>query len=715
MIKTWIQKIFAQPIYVLFCLLMVTAGALSFQRWAHLEPQVTSQFFFSPKSKIVIDNNKISQRFTISDSILVALPSDDITSEAYLKKISSLTEKLKKIPGVLSVQSITHGPPSIEAAINNPLWSRLLDTQEKKSSTILCFIDMSQVNSIVAAIEAIRWREIKINGKNTIHISGVPYIIEKMRQMLSLDMRTFIAGAVLISSGVLMIMFLSLFVVIGNLLAALFAAMMTLLLQQTLGISVGVLTANLGAIVYVLTTSHVVFLTSNWRNDNHHDPNARIASTVVTTLPASFWAMLTTLLGFLSLVMMEAEPLRQLGVGGSLGTVIAFASSYLIFPIFLRFSRFKDASTEISDRFFLPLPMVLGLPIAVVILGSSLWLGYRNYSKLDTDPSLLDYFKPQQSVYTGIHHIDQMGGSNPLNFVVRHQSGEKLTNNTSFEALKALHRDIEAHPAVGSALSLAVLMEETQTHWLARWLPWGTVLNVLSNEKFGKVARGFISEDYKEALFVIRMKESVEVKDRLRVIRHLMAKPAQHQFSLQLVGGSYYMQAQLAHNIAQSIRSGISSLLALFSVIILMLSLSLTSTLFASLTLLSLVGTMVTVLGHYKIPIDIISSPALNICLGMAVDGMVHLIMDVQRQAERRGRVRRKAWVKALKRQAYPTLISALVVASGFSVFALSEFPPSQRFGLEIVFGSLVALLLTILVFPQLAHAVARHNRADKK
>ena len=53
-------------------------------------------------------------------------------------------------------------------------------------------------------------------------------------------------------------------------------------------------------------------------------------------------------------------------------------------------------------------------------------------------------------------------------------------------------------------------------------------------------------------------------------------------------------------------------------------------------------------------------------------------------------------------------IFTFFVIAAGFSVFYLSSFPPSQRFGLGIVFGSIVAMLLTLLVFPHLCLLLKR-------
>jgi uncharacterized protein len=43
------------------------------------------------------------------------------------------------------------------------------------------------------------------------------------------------------------------------------------------------------------------------------------------TLPASFWSMVCASLGFASLLIVPAKPLKELGIGGTLGAVVAFA------------------------------------------------------------------------------------------------------------------------------------------------------------------------------------------------------------------------------------------------------------------------------------------------------------------------------------------------------------------------------------------------------
>jgi uncharacterized protein len=701
-LKSIINRFFINPIFAALILIGMLCVFYFFHKQVDLKPQIASDFFFSKDSRVFKQNELINKKFILAESVILSLPSDNLKEIDYIHKVNQLTIELSLIKGLESVQSLTQGPPDLDAAINNPLWKRFLDTKDKKGSLIICWLEKSNHTQIIRNIQKV------INKyqskKYPIFISGVPYIIDQMRAMLSTDMKKFMTYVVLICSTLLFIIFGSFFILIGSIVSALFAAAATLLLQHHLGQPIGVLTANLGAIIYVLTISHVVFLASNWRNETARNKKTRLAATIALTLPASFWAMFTTFCGFLSLIFVEAQPLIQLGYGGIIGATISFLSAYFIFPLFLRFAGIPENKENKVKRFFFPIHWLISFPICLIILASTFWIGYLGIKKVDTDPSLLSYFKKNDSIYKGIAQVDKSGGSNPLYFVISNKNKLKLKNNESYVQLKKLQNELESHSSVGSVMSLAVLMEETQQNWMVRLLPWGSLLNRLSGKQYGSVARGFITEDLNQALFAIRMKEQGRTKSRNRIINELKAIPGKYNFNIDIIGGSYFMQSELSRSIADSMKKGILSLVVLFTIIALLISFSLLTTLLTTLSIVSIISVVAGSIGYFGIPIDIISSPAINVCLGLAVDGMIHLILDARRNSkDAKFALSKKGIILGFSRQAKPILISATVIASGFSVFYLSQFPPSQRFGLEIVFGSIVAMFITIVF---LSHAL---------
>jgi predicted RND superfamily exporter protein len=93
-----------------------------------------------------------------------------------------------------------------------------------------------------------------------------------------------------------------------GMLCTLRAILLTLLLQAMLGRKIGILTVNLGTIVFIVALSHLIYMTFNWQtlaNRAHRlgkdSPNlAQDARRM--TFPASFWSMICACLGFASLL-----------------------------------------------------------------------------------------------------------------------------------------------------------------------------------------------------------------------------------------------------------------------------------------------------------------------------------------------------------------------------------------------------------------------------
>src|SRR5438046_336305 len=219
-------------------------------------------------------------------------------------------------------------------------------------------------------------------------------------------------------------------VFLGMLVTCTNAVLLTLLLQSVFGKKIGILTVNLGTIVFVVALSHLVYMTFNWQTlaDRKHrlgkeSPNLA-ADAVRMTFPASFWSMVCASLGFASLLLAEAKPLRELGFGGVLGTIVAFVCAYIMYPPFLRWAvphETKIIEAEPPHWFW---KRRFGwLSLAVLLVSAGLGFGVL---KVNTDPSLLDYFKSRSELHNGLEYVDATGGSNPLTLVVSSSDGSKL-------------------------------------------------------------------------------------------------------------------------------------------------------------------------------------------------------------------------------------------------------------------------------------------------
>jgi hypothetical protein len=103
-------------------------------------------------------------------------------------------------------------------------------------------------------------------------------------------------------------------------------------------------------------------------------------------------------------------------------------------------------------------------------------------------------------------------------------------------------------------------------------------------------------------------------------------------------------------------------------------------------------------MGWLGIPIDIGSMMTASIALGVAVDDTIHFLSWFRGDVHHY-RNRNKAIVSCYAKCATPTLQAACISGLGLSVFALSTFTPTQRFGwlmLTILIAGVVAELILL-------------------
>lgn len=714
-------------------ILALTAAAVAFVvLYVDLTPRVEGDFFFASDDPQVRESAEIDERFPSSPQVLVSASADELRSKESLDRLRDLTRELEAAPGVASVISAVSGPPSPADAFEGPFWSRLLapggDASAGDSTLLIAELAPdARPEAVVPAIEEVvaahRSPELRLE------LSGVPFVVEVIRRQLTRDLRVFTLAALAVFGLLVALLYRDLRLAAGILATCLASCAAALGLLRLLGIGLGVLTANLVTIVFVLTLSHLVYLTAN-----HRRLGEDAGAAVRATAEASFWCMATTLLGFASLLLASAWPLRELGTAGSLGTAVAFAAAYALYPAFLRWSadarRGADAGgagepghlpahhpTDPADPFS---GRRLGWASAGVALLAL--VAAAGLARVETDPGLLAYFDPDGEIGAGLAAIDARGGSSPLRVVFREPSGARLDTQEGFDRILALQTALESDPEVGTALSLAPLLQEVaRSSPYAGFLGVSNLVELLSTPAFRGVARSFLSEDRTEGVVLLRMREAGRNEpgragrpERDEVVARVEEAVREAGLEPVAVGGLYELQGALSGLVASSLLVGLGGLAILFAGIAWAVSRSVAA---SAAMLACLVGTPVFVfgaMGWAGLAVDFISSPAANVALGLGIDSMIHLATAARRLRGRgigRGMGAAEAWSAARGRLWRPVLGAATLLAVGFGLFGLSSFPPTRRFGIAVVVGLVAATVLTLVVLPWLATRLGQLRR----
>jgi len=689
--------------------LSATASALIF---VDLSPRVDENFFFASDDPQVQEDRKIRELFLDQPQVIVSARGD-VHSGAYSRRIARLGNDLAGIEGVLGVSDIHHGPKDVEDAFQGELWRRLLVSEDGTSTNVVVTVGTENWEGLVRGIEEVVARH---RGEGfELAISGVPYVVEQIRRESLRDLKVFGIAVILVFGVMIGLFYRSGWIVLGTLVTAGTAAAGTLLVRPLLGLEPDLLTPNITSVVFVVTVSFILYLTVDWKNAARGGAGEEAVSRAIRWSGlASFLAMLTALLGFLSLVLTPAQPVRNFGISCAVGAALGLVATFVIYPAFLASADpKKDLAPRLDDR-------MKGLfrrrnDVAVAVLIAGALLAIPGLWKLDTDPTLFDYFAEDGEILAGLEAVDRAGGSSPLDLVVRDAGGEELIEGDAFDRMYALQLDLERDPDVGAVVSLAALMQEAedQTPWFADlFVDDEDRLEELAKPEYGRVAWSFATQDRSYGRFILRMKESGREEPRPQVVARLEGIVRSHGFVPALTGGLYPLQGHLAGLVRSSVVSGLVGLVLVFAVVAVVAARSLGVAAAMTLTYVMIPVALLGILGYLGTPQDLISVAAADVALGLAIDDMIHVATQVRRKRKERKESRGwEDWVEARSELWRATAGGSLVVSVGFSLLLLSAFPPTRRLGIAVVLGTLISLTLVLLVFPRLAYAFDRRGR----
>lgn len=370
--------------------------------------------------------------------------------------------------------------------------------------------------------------------------------------------------------------------------------------------------------------------------------------------------------------------------------------------------RWTDTVASRLDGFFSQRHGVIVAGLAVFSV-----IGALGLLRLNTDPDLPSYFKEGGEIRTGLDYVDRTGGSSPLQLVIEDSHRAPLDTKETYLRLWGLQTALERDSAVGNVVSLPLVVGEAKRPWYSFLFSTKKILKKLDEPKHGEVTRYFITPDRTRVLFTLRMHETHRQGSRPQVITRLNRIVQREGFRTVLVGGTYSLLDQMSRLVTSSIISGVALLIGIFVAMGLALSRSLRVSLAMLLSLVTIPVAVRGYIGYLGMPLDFITASAANLDLGMGVDAMIYLTLFARRAA--RGQDRWMAWSQACSHLWRPIGTNLLVVCCGFAIFLLSNFPPTQRFGMFVIFGSATAASAALFLFPWLASLGKRSDRKNSR
>ena len=436
---------------------------------------------------------------------------------------------------------------------------------------------------------------------------------------------------------------------------------------------------------------------------------------------------LTTAVGFMSLWWAEMPPFRMFGLFTALGILFCWLASVTLVPAALTLMR-PRVSGYLQRRRSLRVHAEAGLltrglialaqglvarrgvaAVALILVVAAVGAGAQ---RLYVDSSWLSDFRSDSEVARATDVLNKkFDGTIFLNVVVDGNEPDAMKSPDLLSRIQKLQDYAESLPDVGGSLSLVDYLKSTNKTFHAGDPAYDVLpktrreisefLFLLSVSGRPEQLDTVVDYSYRQANVTISIK--TDHTQRLKRIINDVRSFA--KTDLAGMGVDVHMAGSANNSSVWAdllINSQVKSIL-LSKLGILLMAMILFRSLTAGIyTVLPVTITTLVVAGGagwLGIPMDVSTVLAAGVAIGVGVDYSVHFIFRYAYD-RRSGTDERNAALAAMRSVGKPIVFNAAVVAAGFLVLGLSQFPPHEKLGYFVAIYMIVACVAALVVLP---------------
>ncbi|MBC8257907.1 MAG: MMPL family transporter [SAR324 cluster bacterium] len=672
-------------------------------------------------------------------------PDDSVDNSVNSKAVNdsvldcSLT-KSNEDPESLMLEADLKISKIIKGLKNHPLFEGdLLSRDLSTAALILTFSPDSKpesdnTQSILHKLLAKYQQESEIAETLQIAYAGQPRQINEASRLIRQDMELILPLSLMLIVVVLLLAFRSMQAVIVPLAVVLFGILWTAGIIGLIGDELNLVTMACAPIIVCVGSAYVIKFLNQYQTESlqirekmnageSKHATAEVISATLTSVsvPVTVTAI-TTVAGFIALVVSPIPAVQQLGLYSSVGIVAINLFTLTLAPALLNYIKMPDLkpvekSSGILNRFFQIIVEWLRLHSKRLIW---IWLvvaAFATYGMLDlTINSSTKTFPEESQLVRDLEFIEnELAGTDTLRLLFKAGTDSELEQESSSNPLLTVRtiyglRELQnwlfqhgGSTEVGEIEGLIIDKIHSPVDVLDHYRQG---LEKLTDEevvqffaKAGENGPKFLNDAEDVMQVTLRMRSSgstsfLALRDLLldkvpELLPHL-------QFSY--TGGGV-LSSESANNIAQGqINSVFLALIIVFAIL---------SMLFLSwkMGVIALFPNVITILiffgslGWLDIPIGVTISVIAAIALGIGVDDTIHFLSHYNEYANKL-RNKRKASLKTLPIVGRPMLFSTIALSAGFILFAQSEMESQVLFGTFTAFTLIVCLAIDMTFLP---------------
>ena len=479
-------------------------------------------------------------------------------------------------------------------------------------------------------------------------------------------------------------------------------------------------------LIFSIGVSHAVQMTNAWKLETLKGADGVTASrnAFLTLFIPGTVALLTNALGFLVIMHIKIDMVRELGITASLGVLLMIVTNKLLLPILLSYSRVDaktlatgscaDAKTDplwrTLSRFAEPRTAIWVLVIACIVAGLGAWKA-RDLKTGDLGkgiPELRDdsRYNRDNAAITDNFNI----GVDVLSVIAQsHKVQGACTNYGIMDSIDRFEWHMRHVDGVQSVLTLPGVAKIINAGWNEGNLKWRALSRnpevIAQSVTPVDTSSGLLNTDCSAMQIMIftRDHQGETIARVVAQIKQFARENDSEQLKFLLSSGNVGVMA--ATNEAVD-AAEVTMLMSIFGAIILLCLITFRSwratlCIVLPLALVSvLCNALMALLG---IGLKVSTLPVIALGVGVGVDYGIYLFERINHEMHGRGATLRDAFYAALKQRGTAAVFTAVTMGIGVGSWAFSALKFQADMGILLAFMFLVNMLGAILLLPALA------------
>lgn len=688
---------------------------------------------------------EISRQFGDEQVVLLYLEDDDLLAQPKLEALRSSIAQIEAQPFVDRVESLFSVPRvrSVQGYLDKAPYLAQLPATPEASALVLeaaaadPFIQhvLLSADRRVMAVAIVLRKDVDggddLDVTTTLDRLTAP-LLEHYQNRFNIGypyVRTAIAGEIereqirlfpLAVAALLIALFLLLRQLVDILIPIMTAGLSilwTLGLMAATGVPLNVVTSIVPILLVIVGSTEDIHLLSEFRhaqreNLGTHKALRKMARKMGRTVLLTF---LTTYAGFLSVGLSGIEVLWQFGMIASTGLALNFLATTSLIPAALALAgrwqldgssgRLVEFDDQRARRYWRWLEsnrgavfLVLGLVALVAALG---------IPRIQVNHSTVDSLGKGSAVRNQVEAVNtQLAGLETFSIIVDSGIQDTFLKVRYLEELREIQDFIASQGLSRSTTSFVNYLELLNGAFQELDRPQFPASDDVVNELMifleHRHVRAYVSADYSTARILVRhdISSTRELQHFVDVLQGFLRKNLDPGLRARVTGSSVLTLSATEAMIDGQLQS-ILVLLLFFVLLMSLLFMDLRVGLLAALPNAFPVVVLFGVMGYADIPLNIGTTMAAAIAVGIAVDDTMHFLLRYNQELKN-SKSQSLAVLTTIHNEALPVMATSIALIAGFLVFTLSSFSPIALFGALsalVIASALVAdFMLTPLI-----------------